>query len=151
MAYDDKIANVHRARIWIRANNRGRRNVNNFTKVKWALEDKADLAAEAREKMEIAGVKGGEKTKDDYGKKGDPNSGQGSSNDTSGWTDRKMAESSGVSHGNVHKVTKILQSQNIPLIHECETGYYKVIILMGSQKTTQVKWVGIQGIRGPQL
>ena len=40
----------------------------------------------------------------------------------SGRTDRKISESAGVSHGNVHKVTKILESQNIPLIHECETG-----------------------------
>ena len=121
MAYDDKIANVHRARIWIRANNRGRRNINNFTKIKWALEDKADLAAEAREKQ-LKGNKKGGKNSSIYFNNFDPNLGQGSSNDMSGRTDRKIAEAAGVSHGNVHKVTKILESGNIPLIHECETG-----------------------------
>ena len=120
MAYDDKIANVHRARIWIRANNRGRRNINNFTKVRWALEDKEDLAAEAREKQ-LSGLKQFQDT-DNQNTTVDPNSGQGSSNDMLGRTDRKIAESAGVGHNTVHQVTKILESGNIPLIHECETG-----------------------------
>ena len=103
VSYDDKIANVHRARIWIRANNRGRRNINNFTKVRWALEDKEDLAAEAREKQ-LSGLKQFQDT-DNQNTTVDPNSGQGSSNDMLGRTDRKIAESAGVGHNTVHQVT----------------------------------------------
>ena len=34
----------------------------------------------------------------------------------------RLAQQAGVSEGTLSKVEKIIQSQNIPLIHECETG-----------------------------
>ena len=83
--------------------------------------NKEDLAAEAREKQ-LSGLKQFQDT-DNQNTPVLPNSGEGSSKDNmSGWTDRKIAESAGVGHNTVHQVTKILESQNIPLIHECETG-----------------------------
>lgn len=116
VSYDDKISSIYSARIWIRGNQKGRRNVNNFIKVQWALDDRADFAAEARENQ------GKRNDLKDNVKDFAPNLGQRSSDDRSGRTDRKIAEAAGVSHGTVHKVTKILESGNQRLINDCKDG-----------------------------
>ena len=122
MAYDDKIANVHRARIWIRANQMSRRNINSFTRGRLVLENKADEEAEAKERMSDGGKKG-----KIYFEEGVPTLAPLVSQDQDdeelpGRVRSRLAKQAGISHGSLDKIEKILESENIPLIHECEQG-----------------------------
>ncbi len=126
-AYDDMIESICSARVWIRTNQPGRRNVNSFVRARLVLENKADEAQEAKRRKLDGSYSGGSKTKEGYGKKELTTlSGGSSSKPSDGYVRTRLAQQAGVSHGTLDKTEKILQSGNRVLIDNCEAGRISV-------------------------
>ncbi len=114
--------NIHRAKIWMFKNQCARRNITDFCKAKYGLLMKEEYAKEAKE-VQKSGVKQSTFADGDQSNLL-PNLGEGSEEKTKaeGWTDRKIAADTGVSHGNIYKTEKLLEKGTPEEIKDLESG-----------------------------
>ena len=111
------------ARIWIRKNQKGRRNLTDFQKIELELGDKADLALLAKHNQIRKPI---DSVLSTLTKQIEPIN-----------TREELAKSAGVSAGNVYKVEKILEQASPELLTAVRTG--DVTINLASQLATLPK------------